>query len=100
MTVLNKHRDHIPQEAIYIGRGSIWGNPFPITKEVTREQCLTQYKVWVKNQVIQGHYTLEQLATLHNKDLVCYCAPKECHGHTLEKLAHYAYYKLNPPTHI
>jgi hypothetical protein len=92
--VLNKYKDHIPPEAIYIGRGSIWGNPFPMSKEVSREECLSRYKVWVKDQILQGNYTLEQLASLYNMDLVCYCSPKPCHGHVLEKLANWAYHKL------
>ncbi len=94
MSVLNKYKDFIPPEAIYIGRGSIWGNPFPITKETTREESLTKYKLWIKDQIRTKHYTLQQLASLHNQDLVCYCSPKPCHGHVLEKLASWAYYHL------
>lgn len=30
MAVLNKHKHGIPQGAVYIGRGSKWGNPFVI----------------------------------------------------------------------
>lgn len=95
MTVLNKYKDYIPPEAIYIGRGSIWGNPFPMSKETSREECLEKYKEWVKQEVIKGNYTLEQLASLYNKDLVCYCSPKPCHGHVLEKLSIWAFNKLH-----
>lgn len=28
--VLNKHRDGIPPGAVYVGRGSPWGNPYKI----------------------------------------------------------------------
>ena len=28
--LLNKYKDNIPSDAVYIGRGSKWGNPYPI----------------------------------------------------------------------
>lgn len=33
MAVLNKHKHGIPKGAIYIGRGSKWGNPFVMGKD-------------------------------------------------------------------
>lgn len=95
MTVLNKYKDYIPPDAIYIGRGTKFGNPFPISKTVTREEVIEKYKVWVKDQIKSGSISLQDLAGLHNKDLVCYCAPCSCHGHVLEKLASWAFYKLH-----
>lgn len=94
MPVLNKYKDTIPPDAVYIGRGSIWGSPFPMSDTCTREQSLEQYKVWVVQQIKSGHYSVEQLASLHGKSLVCFCAPKECHGHTLEKLSLWAHQRL------
>ena len=98
MTVLNKYKDQIPIEAIYIGRGTKYGNPFPIGDTCTREESVEKYKRYIKNQIKLGHITLEDLAHLHNKDLVCFCAPKKCHGDVLEILATWAYNKLNPVT--
>lgn len=95
MTVLNKYKDYIPPEAIYIGRGTLWGNPFPIDKNTTREQVIGKYIDYIKNEIRSGRISLEQLASLYNQDLVCYCAPKACHGDVLEKLAAWAYQKLN-----
>lgn len=97
MTVLNKYKDHIPFDAIYIGRGTPFGNPFPIDSNTTREQVVNKYKRYIKDQLRNNKITLQQLASLHNKDLVCYCAPKPCHGHVLEILATYAFNKLYPP---
>ena len=36
--VLNKYKDGVPTNAVYIGRPSKWGNPFVIGKEVSREE--------------------------------------------------------------
>ncbi len=96
MPVLNKYKDVIPPDAVYIGRGSIWGNPFPMSKDVTREQSLALYKPWVVEQVKSGRYTVEQLDGLYMKNLVCFCAPKDCHGHVLEKLSVWAHNRLYP----
>lgn len=43
-SVLNKHRSGIPAGAIYVGRGSPWGNPFYIGLHGTREQVVAQYE--------------------------------------------------------
>ena len=96
MAVLNKHKDHIPSDAIYIGRGSKFGNPFPITKTSSRNEVVGKYKRYVKDQIRMGHISLRDLSALYNRDLVCYCAPAACHGDVLEKLSVWAYNKLNP----
>ena len=87
MPVLNKYKDPIPKDAIYIGRGSIWGNPFPMTHKSMRDEVISKHKLWLMDQIKHGKYTLQQLASLHNKNLVCYCAPKPCHGDDLLKAA-------------
>lgn len=90
MTVLNKHKDTIPADAIYIGRGSIWGNPFRIGQHGTRAEVIEQHRDLLWKRVKSGDVTLEMLASLHGRDLVCFCAPLPCHGHTLEKAAAWA----------
>lgn len=96
MTVLNKYHGNIPEDAIWIMRGSVWGNPFPLHKDTNREEVLEKYTAYLKHMIKTRQYTLEQLASLHNKDLVCCCAPKLCHGFPLEKAAKWAWEKLNP----
>ena len=95
MAVLNKYHGNIPEDAIWIMRGSIWGNPFPLHPGTNRDEVLIKYNTWLKLQIRIGRYTLEQLASLHNKDLMCCCHPKKCHGHSLEKAAKWAWEKLN-----
>lgn len=87
MTVLNKYKTPIPKEAVYIGRGSIWGNPFPLTKENTREEVVGKYRRYLVAQLKNGIIPLESIKALYGKDLVCYCAPKLCHGDVLEEFA-------------
>lgn len=87
MAVLNKHKHGIPAGAIYIGRGSRWGNPFVIGKDGDRNSVCDRYEQRLSQQIKSGEVTLEDLAALHGKDLVCFCAPARCHGHTLERYA-------------
>jgi hypothetical protein len=49
--VLNKKRDGMPADAVYIGRPSKWGNPFVIGRDGTREQVIAKYRDWlVRNE--------------------------------------------------
>jgi len=95
--ILNKHRDqNIPLDAVYIGRGSIWGNPFPITKDSPRAKVIAEHRTWLMNQYQSGRITIEQLASLHGKHLVCFCAPAACHGETLIEAAAWAVGAADP----
>lgn len=94
MAVLNKYHGHIPTGAVYIGRGSKWGNPFKIGPDGNRDDVCDKHHEHLLRQVDSGEITLEGLASLHGKDLVCFCAPKRCHGHTLEKFAEWAVVSL------
>ena len=67
---------------VYIGRPSIWGNPFEIGKDGTREEVIIKYREWIKTQP----QLLEKLPELKNKILGCWCAPHSCHGDVLIEL--------------
>lgn len=73
--VHNKHQRAAPPDAIYIGRGSPWGNPFKVGRDGTREQVIARYE----KEVLP---TLD-LSPLRGRDLVCFCAPLACHGDIL-----------------
>lgn len=93
MQILNYYKEgcKIPDNAIYIGRastknglsGSKYANPFPVRNEEDRSMVVQKYQSWLAQEIHQGRITREELAELHGKDLVCYCAPKLCHGHVL-----------------
>ena len=81
--VVNK-RTHIKTDNdVYIGRGSIWGNPFPINEYQNREKVCRLYKEYI-NSNISLLYSLHELK---GKNLVCYCKPKRCHGDFLLRIA-------------
>jgi len=95
MAVLNKHKDKVPAGAIYIGRGSVWGNPFILGRDGTRDEVCEKYRHYLKQQIDCGTISLQNLVSLHNKDLVCFCKPLRCHGDTLEKAADWAFTQIN-----
>ena len=67
----------------YCGRGGIWGNPFFIGKDGTREEVIAKHREWIKTQ--PGLLAL--IPTLKGKRLGCYCRPLTCHCDTLAELA-------------
>lgn len=70
--VLNKKKDFIPPDAVYVGRGSPWGNPYKRGEHGTRDEVI---KLFVERVLP----TLD-VSSLKGKDLVCFCAPKRCHA--------------------
>lgn len=73
-----------PPGAIYIGRGSSWGNPFSIGKEGTREDVIRKFQAYANERLLNEP---NWLVPLKGKDLFCYCAPLACHGDILLVLA-------------
>jgi hypothetical protein len=82
---VNRRRE---TEDVYIGRGSIWGNPFTHIKDrqtkaefvvATREDSIQAYKAWILKQ--PG--LLYRLMELNGKRLGCFCKPQSCHGDVL-----------------
>lgn len=82
--VLNKYRDGIPKGAVYIGRPSKWGNPFVIGKDGDRTEVIAKYRQWLLARPELVEAARRELA---GRDLVCFCAPKACHGDVLLEVA-------------
>ena len=82
--VLNKKQLNRPvPNAVYIGRPSIWGNPFVIGKDGTRTDVIAKYESWLLSQP----RLVAQLDRLRGRHLICWCAPLPCHGDVLLRLA-------------
>lgn len=77
--VLNKLKDHIPKSAVYCGRPSRWGNPFPMRHESERDHVCDRFEREVLPYL--------DVTELRGKDLVCFCAPKRCHCDSILKKA-------------
>jgi len=79
--VKNKRVD---SAGVYIGRPSKWGNPFPMRHEGERDSVCEQYEQWLMSQPA---LLAAAKTELKGKDLVCWCAPKRCHGDVLLRIA-------------
>ena len=75
---------------IYIGRPSIWGNPYTHKSGTqaefvvsSREEAVAKYKEYILN----NPQLLKELPKLKGKVLGCWCKPQSCHGDILAELA-------------
>lgn len=91
INVVNKHHPNSSGE--YIGRGSPLGNPFPLGNFLNRTQCVDAYKKYICDEITDHNdVIINELKRLHKlaKDtplnLVCFCAPKECHGDIIKQI--------------
>jgi hypothetical protein len=75
-TVVNKNSE--PYD-VYIGRGSIFGNPYEIGVDGTREEVIKRYQKWF-NFLLRDKVFCKELMKLKGKRLGCFCKPKPCHG--------------------
>jgi len=79
--VVNKTKN--PPFDIYVGRPSVWGNPFVIGPDGTRTEVIAKYEEYIRSRPD----LMAQVKELKGKVLACYCAPLPCHGDVLAKLA-------------
>jgi len=86
MTVYSKRFPH-PRDAIYIGRPSIYGNPFVMSCEEDRDRVIAEFEMYARDRASHDPVFRAALASLRGKHLLCWCAPKRCHGDVLEGLA-------------
>lgn len=89
--VLNKHHlGYIPKGAVYIGRNrkhepeNPFANLYEMPKDGNREQVCEKYRVWLLEQ---PELIAKIKRELRGKDLVCFCAPQQCHGDLLLEIA-------------
>lgn len=66
----------MPENTVYVGRGSKWGNPCKVVVEQDREHAVA----WFQAHVV---HTLD-LEPLKGKNLACWCPlDKPCHADIL-----------------
>jgi len=70
---------------VFIGRPSIWGNPFRIGWHGTRDEVCDKHDLWLDGKIEAPNErkppTLEEIQRmLTGKRLGCFCPPQRCHG--------------------
>lgn len=73
-----------PSDAVYVGRGTPWGNPYIMRQENKRHFVCDLFEEYAIERLEKEPGWLEPL---RGRALVCWCAPKRCHAETLLRLA-------------
>lgn len=70
------------QGDVYVGRPTVWGNPYTMPEDGTRDEVITLYREWIA----EHPELVEQLRERRPRRLVCWCAPQACHADVLAEL--------------
>ena len=77
--VVNKDRGDVYD--VYIGRGTIWGNPYQIGPNGDREEVIRKFSYDFDRGFLKFSDNLEQnISKLRGKVIACHCKPYPCHG--------------------
>jgi hypothetical protein len=99
ITVVNKYKHTPTENDVYIGRGSVLGNPFTSIKDrqtkaefvcESREESIERFKEYLLEKVASKDKAvcdeLNRLFKMDTVNLVCFCKPKSCHGDEIKSL--------------
>jgi hypothetical protein len=102
MPVMNGRieRKYLDEDAVIITRPSKWGTPYVLGQDGGCDTVIALYRGWLWDRIKRGAISLEELADLHGRQLVCICKPKPCHGDVLEAAAEWAFRQLEGRTDI
>lgn len=89
----NKYRPETQKgKSIYCGRGSPWGNPYPITSTDTRDVVCDKFDKYFEDRLKNDDEFKRQFKSLiedikQHKEvtLLCFCFPKRCHCLTIKR---------------
>lgn len=70
---------------IYCGRPTIYGNPFIIGRDGTREDVIMKFIDYFFNRLKRDSKFKESVLLLKGKKLGCYCYPLICHCMVIAK---------------
>ena len=80
-TVVNIHHN---QCDVFIGRPSIFGNPYRIGVDGSRAQVVAQHMVYARDRIRRDSMFRDKVRSLYGKRLGCYCKQPNrevaCHG--------------------
>lgn len=93
VTIVNKHWHKPTKDDYYCGRGSVFGNPYSHKIDTkaqfivsTREEAIDRYLSWFEKERVnnakfhmQLNSMMDYLLRGNDLNLVCYCAPLDCH---------------------
>jgi hypothetical protein len=78
-TLVNLRHIRFHSEVPPIDRSTIFGNPFLIEKDGTREEVIAKYRIWFYKKLEDPKFR-QAVKSLRGKTLACWCSPLPCHG--------------------
>jgi hypothetical protein len=87
----NKHRGDTGE---YCARPSPLGNPYNISRALSRDRVCDLYEEWLDTQILASNEIvldeLERLYQIHQRTgeltLLCWCAPQRCHCESIKDI--------------
>lgn len=79
--VVNKDRND--DFDVYIGRGTPWGNPFPVGKQegqYERAEAIALFRQHFENNLLTNQGLRRGLLGMRGLRIACHCKPLACHG--------------------
>ena len=80
-------------DGFYVGRPSPLGNPYLISKNLSREKTIGLYKVWLLKMLESENPASKMFRILLDAyrkngelDLICWCSPLPCHAEVVKDL--------------
>ncbi len=96
INVVNKYKHPPTENDVYIGRGSVLGNPFTaITDRATKAEFISEnpiedFEKYLYEKIAQKDKAicneLNRLYQMEEINLICFCKPKTCHGDIIKKI--------------
>ena len=80
----------VPANAIYVGRPTVWGNPYVVGSQLMNGETLTAEKaIALYEQHLANNFNERDIRhCLRGKDLACWCAlDQPCHADVLLRIA-------------
>jgi hypothetical protein len=81
----------VDDRGIYVGRPSIFGNPFEIGKDGTRTEVIEKYEAYfirrLEVDIVFKNEFLKLVDQARSGELVlaCWCHPQRCHAEIIKK---------------
>lgn len=80
------NRDKGEDYDVYIGRGSVWGNPYRIGHDGDREEVIRKYEYDFQRKFLKAFENFEENSKkINGRILACHCKPYACHGDVIAK---------------
>ena len=99
ITVVNKYKHTPTENDVYIGRGSVLGNPFTSIKDrqtkaeficENREESVESFRKYLLSKINKKDKEvcdeLNKIYKMKEVNLVCFCKPKSCHGDIIKEV--------------